>query len=311
MAAITDSSASARQSYWPHDEEDDGRHEHPWRQARERIVAFRAHVRGKLGWQPDIDQMPLMQRALGIPSYVPMTRQWWMVILWLFITPLIPLRWRLRAGRTLLRHVRTYEGREYLFERFVAPLWITRASYSEAIDHALRHLPLARAVKAYDALAFLEEGDMDAVIRLGVTRVEDMPERWRDVRRCYALTVIHALIDEGVLQRIDELDRLPVRDHYYGGAPLNVDVARLRSMVRVLLSAGMPREKVPDILDRPYGYDAMQLSATLMLLRARGLVDVAGLFDAVGERLWRVGEERWPRKFGQSGKWNARGLSQR
>lgn len=293
MAAIADTSASARQSCWPYDEKDDRRNAHPWRQARERIVAFRAHVRGTLGWQPDMDQMPLMQRALGIPSYVPMTRQWWMVILWLFITPLIPLRWRLLAGRTLLGRVRTYEGREYVFERFIAPLWITRASYSEAIDHALRHLPLARAVKAYDALAFLERGDIDAVIRLGVTRVEDMPERWRDVRRCYELTVIHALINEGVLQRIDELDRLPLRDHYYGGAPLNVDVARLRSMVRVLLSAAMPREKVPAILDRPYGYDARQLSATLTLLRTRDLVDVAGLFDAVGERLWRVDEASW------------------
>ena len=293
MAAIADTAASARQSYWPYDEKDEGRNEHPWRQARERIVAFRAHVRGKLGWQPDMDQMPLMRRALSIPSYVPMTRQWWMVILWLFITPFIPLRWRLLAGRTLLGRVRTYEGREYLFERFVAPLWITRASYSEAIDHALRHLPLARAVKAYDALAFLERGDIDAVIRLGLTRVEDMPERWRDVRRCYALTVIHALIDEGVLQRIDEVDWLPVRDHTYVSSPLNVDVARLRSMVRVLLSVGMPREKVPAILDCPHGYDAMQLSATLTLLRARDLADVAGLFDAVGERLWRVDEASW------------------
>ncbi|MBF3494886.1 hypothetical protein ISF74_07755 [Burkholderia pseudomallei] len=293
MAAIADTSASARPSYWPDDEKEGGRNEHPGRQARERIVAFRAHVRGKLGWQPDMDQMPLMRRALGIPSYVPMTRPWWMVILWLFITPLIPLRWRLLAGRTLLGRVRTYEGREYLFERFVAPFWITRASYSEAIDHALRHLPLARAIKAYDALAFLERGDIDAVIRLGLTRVEDMPERWRDVRRCYALTVIHALIDEGVLQRIDELGWLPVHHHHYGSPPLKVDVARLRSMVRVLLSAAMPREKVPDILDRPYGYDAMQLSATLTLLRARDLVDVAGLFDAVGERLWRVDEASW------------------
>ncbi|MGV4658963.1 hypothetical protein [Burkholderia pseudomallei] len=293
MAAIADTSASARPSYWPYDEKDDGRNEHPWRQARERIVAFRAHVRGKLGWQPDMDQMPLMRRALGIPLYVPMTRQWWMVILWLFITPLIPLRWRLLTGRTLLRCVRTYEGRDYLFERFVAPFWITRASYSEAIDHALRHLPLARAVKAYDALAFLERGDIDAVIRLGLTWVEDMPKRWRDVRRCYALAVIHALIDEGVLQRIDELDWLPVHPHHYGSPPLKVDVARLRSMIRVLLSAAMPREKVPAILDRPYGYDAMQLSATLTQLRARDLVDVAGLFDAVGERLWRVDEASW------------------
>ena len=293
MAAITDISAPARQSYWPYDEKDDGRHEHPWRQVRERVVAFRAHVRGKLGWQPDMDQMPLMQRALGIPSYVPMTRRWWMVMLWLFITPLIPLRWRLLAGRTLLGRVRTYQGREYLFERLVAPLWITRSSYSEAIDYALRHLPLSRAVKAYDALAFLERGDIDAAVRLGLTRVEDMPERWRDVRRCYELTVIHALIDEGVLQRIDELDWLSVHHHHHGSSPLRVDVARLRPMVRVLLSAAMPRQKVPDILDRPYGYDGMQLSATLTLLRARGLVDVAGLFDAVGERLWRVDEASW------------------
>lgn len=294
MAAIADTSTSSRSSsHWPYDEQDDGGNKHPWRQARERIMAFRAHVRAELGWRPDMARMPMMRQALGIPSYVPVARRWWMIVLWLFVTPFLPRRWCLLAGRTLLRRIRTYQGREYVFERIVAPVWPTRSSYSGAIDHALRHLPLARAVKAYDALAFLERGDIDAVIRLGLTRVEEMPERWRDVRRCYELTVIHALIDEGVLQRIDELNWLPVHDHYHGGPPLNVDADRLRSMVRVLLSAAMPREKVPDILDRPYGYDATQLSANLTLLRARGLVDVAGLFDAVGERLWRVDEASW------------------
>ncbi|KVL70735.1 hypothetical protein WJ50_06040 [Burkholderia ubonensis] len=64
-------------------------------------------------------------------------------------------------------------------------------------------------------------------------------------------------------------------------------------MVHVLKSAGMPRARIPEILDRPYDHNPDRLSVVLSLCRARGLTDVTGMFDAVGSRLWDAEENDW------------------
>lgn len=266
------------------------------RQARAHIVAFREYVDGELRYsRPNISQIPLMYRALGIPSFVPMTITWWMVLLCVFVTPFIPIRLRLQIGRMLLRRIRTYEGKAFVYERFVAPVWNNQRGqwyFSDGFDHALRHLPLARTAKSYEDLLSMKRGYVTAAIRLGLNRVEDLPETWREIRQCYEPEVIHALIDEGAIQKVEELRWIPTRRNY--GLPLeDIDIATMRSMVRQLLQANMPREKVPLILNYPYRYDPAQLSSTLTLLQARGILDVSGVYEAVEANLWRADEASW------------------
>ncbi|MDR8032273.1 hypothetical protein [Burkholderia cenocepacia] len=273
--------------------EDDVKPLHPWRQAREALEALRDSVISELRWRPNPEYLPMMRKALGIPAYVPMTRPWWLSLLSGLVTPYIPPRGRLLAGRALLRRTRSYLGRAYIFERHVAPVWPTRSSYSSGIDRTLRALPLARRASAYDDLLGLERGDIDVLMRLGLNDVTAIPDTWHAVRRTYDRDVVHALIDEGILERLDDLRWLPTRHSYYSDTTLKIDVGDLREMARVLRSAGMPKARIPEILNHPYSYNAVRLSFVLSLCHDRGLVDVAGLFDAVGSRLWDTEIDHW------------------
>jgi hypothetical protein len=294
LVVIEQKSASPKHSpFAPYEDADDGKNAHPWRQARGRLMAFRDEVIGELHWQPDLDQMPMMRLALGIPSYVPMTRRWWMIVLWMFFVPFIPIRLRMLGGRALLRRIRTFQGREYVFTRLVAPVWSIHTSYSSGIDCVLHKLPLARHASTYSELVGFERADVDVLMRLGLNDVSDIPDTWGAVRRSYEPTVIHALIDEGVLERVDELGSIPTRNYLYASTPTSIGIADLRAMTRILMSADMPRARIPEILERPYDYNAAQLSAVLTLLRARGIADIEGMFDAIGSRLWHVDEGLW------------------
>ncbi|MFL9876702.1 hypothetical protein [Paraburkholderia megapolitana] len=222
-----------------------------------------------------------------------MTRKWWMIALWILVIPFIPLRWRMLAGRLLLRQIRTFSGREYIFDRIVASLWSTDLSYCGAIDRALRRLPVARDAEQYKKLQGFEQADMDALIRLGLNNVADMPQKWREIHRCYEPKVVHALIDERVLRQTGDLDWIPTSHSSSGRQHTKIEIAGVRAMVRVLMSSDMLRASIPKVLEHPYGYNAPQLFAVLSLLRARGIVDVSGVFDFVGNRIWRVDESCW------------------
>ncbi|WP_107309698.1 hypothetical protein [Burkholderia metallica] len=294
LTAIARKSAAAdRSASFRYDDGGDAEPLRPWRQARDALEALRESVMSELRWRPNPEHLPMMRKALGIPAYVPMTRPWWVILLSGLVTPYIPSRGRLLAGRALLRRTRSYLGREYVFERHVAPVWSTRSYYSSGIDRTLRALPLARRAADYDELFGLERADIDVLVRLGMNDVATIPDTWHALRRSYEPDVVHALIDEGVLERLDDLRRVPTRDTYYAGTTLKIDVDRLRDMAHVLKSAGMPRARIPEILDHPYSYNAVRLSAVLSLCRERGLIDVKDLFDAVGSRLWDVDEDYW------------------
>ncbi len=294
LEAIASKSASSnRRTSCLYEDELDPTQAHPWRQARGHLEALRDEVMSDLRWRPSLEQLPMMRKALGIPSYVPMTRPWWLILLWGLVTPCIPLRWRMLAGRALLRRTRTFLGREYVYERLVDPVWSLRSSYSSGIDRALRELPLARRASDYRKLVGWEREDIDVLVRLGLNDVAAIPNAWSDVRRSYESSVIHALIDEGILERLDDLRWVPTRNAGYAGTPLKIEVGQLREMANVLKSAGMPRERIPEILDHPYGHNPVRLSAVLALCRARGVADVAAIFDAVGSRLWDADEADW------------------
>ncbi|WP_412529639.1 hypothetical protein [Burkholderia lata] len=294
LTEIANKAAAAnRSTSFRYDDEDDAKPRHPWRQARDGLAALRDTVMSELRWRPNPEHLPMMRKALGIPAYVPMTRPWWLILLWGLVTPSIPPRARLLAGRALLGRTRSYLGREYVFERLVAPVWSTRSSYSSGIDRTLRALPLARRASAYDDLLGLERADIDVLMRLGLNDVTAIPDAWHAVRRTYEPDVVHALIDEGVLEGLDDLRWLPTRNSYYVESRLKIDVGDLCEMARVLKSGGMPQARIPEILNHPYSYNPVRLSIVLSLCHARGLVAVAGLFDAVGSRLWDADEDNW------------------
>ncbi|KWF29494.1 hypothetical protein WL84_09155 [Burkholderia cenocepacia] len=264
----------------------------PWTQARARIEALREDVMIDLRYRDRLEDREMLHMALGIPPYVPMSRPWWLIVLW-FVSPFIPLRWRLQAGRAVLRSTRSFLGREYLFKRLIADLWSIQTSYSSGVDRALRALPLARRASSYSDLIGLDGTDIDLLMRLGLNDVAAIPGVWRELRRTYEHSVVHALIDEGILEQLEELHWLPTHNVYYLAGPLKIDHVKLREMVRVLKSAGMPRARIPEILATPYGYDPVRLARVLSQLRARGVTDVSELFDMIGSDLWEVEEDYW------------------
>ncbi|MCW3609120.1 macro domain-containing protein [Burkholderia cenocepacia] len=293
VARLASKPASSDRPIWYRYDDEPTKPVHPWTQARDRIGALREEVLIDLRYRSMPDELEMFHMALGIPPYVPVSRPWWLIAVWLFVTPFIPLRWRMVAGRAVLRNTRSFFGREYVYERLVSHLWSTQSSYSSGIDRALRALPLALRASSYNDLIGLENTDIDVLMRLGLNDVAAIPEVWRDLRRSYEPCVVHALIDEGILERLEELHWIPTRNVYHLGAPLKIDSDKLREMVRVLKSAGMPRARIPEILGTPYGYDPIRLSAIFFRLRTCGVTDVSAMYDMVGSALWEVDEDYW------------------
>lgn len=210
LAALDRKSASDdRSTSFSYENEGAAQQLRPLRQARDRLEALREEVMSDLRWNPSVEHLPMMRKALGIPVYVSMTRPWWLILAWGIVTPFIPHRMQLMAGGALLRRTRSYLGREYVYERVVVPVWSIQSSYSGGVDRALRKLPLAHRASAYHRLIGLEGADIDVMVRLGLNDVGGIPDAWHDVRRSYELSVIHALIDEGVLERLDDLRWVP------------------------------------------------------------------------------------------------------
>ncbi|WP_211464557.1 hypothetical protein [Collimonas silvisoli] len=264
------------------------------RNARRRVTAFREHIAWELQSSQTVDpaHAVLIRRALGLPPYLPLKRHLWMLLPCLVLAPL-PQRFHFWWCRAVLVHVRTYEGRRHVFDRFIAPILPGRVRYSEGADCAMRQLPLCRTVVEYEDISWLEPGLIAAGRQLGLQSASEISAAFRKMRPRCTTDVLHALIEEGLVVEAADLAWIATVNLYDWQERREINVTRLRPMVRTLMSAGVPRQAIIGILERPYQYDAARLAATVALFRSRAMTDIAGLLKALGERLWITTDEQW------------------
>jgi len=262
--------------------------------ARDRVTAFREHIAWKL--QPsqtfDPTHATLIRRALGVPPYLPLKRHLWMLFPFLILL-FVPQRFHFWWCRAALARVRTYEGRQHIFERFIALILFGQARYSKGADYAIRQLPLCRTVDEYRDISDLEPELIAAGRQLGLRSASEISAAFQKMRSHCKTNVLQTMIDEGVVVEATDLAWLMTSRRYHWQERPEVNVTHLALMARVLLSEGVPRQAIVGILEHPYKYDATRLASTIALFRIRAMTDIAGLLEALGERLWVTTDEQW------------------
>jgi hypothetical protein len=146
-----------------------------------------------------------IRHALGIPRSFPLLpKRWaaWRHIIQFFV----PVWFSASRAGSLLRKIRTYEGREYFFSSSLSRTFSLLSPWlNPPLDYALRHLDPPRTVEAFKDLQMLDEHWLKAVHGLGMTTIaEVMPFARSNVHRLHGELAL-MLIQEGVITCIEEL----------------------------------------------------------------------------------------------------------
>lgn len=285
-------SQEARRPFYSDEEEP-----HPLQALRKQIVAFRGRVQDSLQSliQADPSVEPFVRRALGIPTSVPLIPERWSLIrrICQHVVPL-PVSWR--HIRSVVVQVRTYEGREYIFNSMLARMLPgDRRSLTPGLDLALRYLQTP-TWKELDELQMMDPGWMQVAYRIGLRGLAEMEPFARYGHNQLDGEFARMLAGEGVVRTKDELAWIKHKNnpHYIKSREDLHLMRKARRMVRVMLDYGIERRSVASIFRFSVSsFDPQQLDANLKTLRTAGVSDLTKLFEETSELLWRGASTNW------------------
>lgn len=259
------------------------------------IKAFRESVASSVDElsAPQSPNADFARRALRIPDHVPVRLSWPSKIGLFLVTAFFPaLALRLATGR--LRSVGTPEGRELVFERLAGPACMKKPYYGEGLDFIARHFTAPRSQAVLDDLQYFDAVTARNAWHLGITTSEQLHAVFCGIWRSFPPEKLAVLIGMRVIRSVDELHWLePWRERNEGhNWDVNWDDDGPKTIGR-LLELGVPRQETLKVLGCWRRCDPARLDRTVRTLSARQHVDVAQLFAALDEWLWRAHPDNW------------------
>lgn len=260
------------------------------------IHAFRSEVADTLGpiatglSGPRLDSL-LARRALRLPADVPLQLPRRVSAAFQLLWTLARMSWWRRVAARL-RQIGTPQARRQVFRNYARTLWIDPPSYGDGLDFVLRHFALPISDKVLNDVAYLDLRSARNAWLLGVRNVETL-KVFQDAWGRFPSEKLAVFIELGAIRTVEELAWLePWRNKRDDGGNKVAGSAPVRRSMGRLLALGVPRQSMPKLLDFWGGCGLDDLNRSLVALAARGYTDKAGLFEALGESLWRARHAR-------------------
>lgn len=270
---------------------------HRYQRLRKSVREFREQVRRSVRqlMQDSPGHEPLIRRALGIPAEIPLIVERWSCIRHIG-QGFVPLFLTWPAVQSLANQVRTYEGREYLFDtRLKRMLSADLGLFNSGIDLALRRLP-APSFEQLRALRSLDPEWMQVCFRVGVRSVAEMEPYSRNGNYSLAGELALMLVEEGVIARKEEFAWIKASYEWRSLQDHSREhlLAKSRRLVRVLRTHGIERQRIATIFEYCItSFDGKRCEANLAVVQRAGIEDLTALYDGCGEALWRSLPASW------------------
>jgi hypothetical protein len=224
---------------------------------------------------------------------VPVQISWPVKISVFLLSAFFPV-WTLRLAASRLRSVGTPEGRELVFERLAGPACMKKPYYGEGLDFIARKFTAPRSLAVLDDLQYFDLVTARNAWHLGIKTSEQLHAVFCGIWRSFPPEKLAVLIGLRVIRSVDELQWLePWRERNEGhNWDVNWDDDGPKT-IRRLLELGVPRQQTLKVLGCWRRCDPARLDRTVRTLSARQHVDVAQLFEALDEWLWRARPDNW------------------
>lgn len=261
---------------------------------RRAITAFRQAVAEQaqtlLQTSPESDS--LVRRVLRISRSVPLQQPGALAIAGQIVLFCLPMRFAVHRARHLLGYAGSFEGRKFLFERYIQRTMSggRQRYYGDSLDFALRRFKAIRSQQDLDTLDRRDVYLLKVAHRLGhrtPADVEALPfnGRWQKSR------LLWLLVSEGVIRTTADLQWVGESSN---NSEDNDQISALRDTVRCLLDHGVDRKQVAGILRFPlWALNLGTLSDNLNFLESACVVDLSGTLEQLGDKLWRTPTATW------------------
>lgn len=270
---------------------------HPYGRLRKLIIEFREQVSFRyLRNSDEIGCEHHVRRALGIPLSTSLYPKRWSLLRHI-AQIFVPLRFTMRQMHSILLQVRTYEGREYIFNKYFSRMFpLESVRFTAGIDFALRRLDLPSTWEEFQALQRLDPDWIKATYDVGIRNVSDIVPYGQyghfKLRGYFA----RILVKEKIVATREELEWLNYKgDDYCRYYIDDVEIyPRAKNLIQLLLSSGIDREYIAGVFRYPLtSFNPPQLITNLSIMHKNGQVDISALFDEAGDMFWRTSPENW------------------
>lgn len=274
---------------------------HPHQILRKKIQLIRAWVQDNA---PELIEEsesydPLIRRTLHIPETIPLLAARWSLARRIGQN-FIPMRLIWPRVQAELSAVRTFEGREYLYEQIYKrelgfDSWLRNIYFSPELDAALRWLKTP-SQKEVSELKSLDPDWTYIMHKFGLHRVTEISPYAR-----YGISKLRGdfaavMVQEKIVNSLEEIRWLDYQ------LPHNYNVTensrqnrfRLRSMLHCMMAYDISREQIAGILRYPVRqYDHHRLQANLNVLTQAGVKNLTDFLKSTGDLLWRAPTGNW------------------
>lgn len=260
---------------------------------RKIIVEFREQVSFRYQRKPGaVGREHHVRRALGIPPSIPLFPKRRSLIK-LTIQLFFPLRFSIRQMCSILFQVRTYEGREYLFNKYSTQVFLRDpVRYTIGIDFALRNLDLPSSRKELEMLRHLDPNWIKATHGVGLRNIIDIVPYGQYGYFKLDGYLAWILVKEKIVMTKEELNWLNYKNDDY--LRYNIDDAGIKHVIQLLLCSGIEKQHIAGIFRYPLDFfNPLQLIKNLSVMHKNGRVDISDLFEKNGDMFWRASSESW------------------
>lgn len=297
--AIKKSEASRRQDR--HGHHDCGDNPHPYLELRKQVRQMREWVRDHV--QILLEETPTaelyIRRILRIPVTVPLIPEHWPALRrvgqWF-----VPLRLTWPHVRRVMTHVKTFEGRIYLYDNlYKRVLGINcfghNDYYSPSVDAALRYMEPPSGSEVRD-LQMMDPRWVQVASRFGLCKMADVLPYARYGQERLEGELAWILVRENIVTSVAEFDWLAFKESRDYNRRETTAATRhiIRRMIRLMLGYDVAREQITKIFHHQISaFNPDQLSSNLNILSAAGLADLTAVFGVSKSLLWRGKPDTW------------------
>lgn len=254
---------------------------------------IRSHLQSLLDSAPESEQH--IRRALAIPPAVRLTVNKWQIagqVGRLFL----PEKITIRQAKNLLSQVRSFEGREYIFDLHVKRTIQGQWYYSSSLDFTFMRLDTACSVKELETLNHLDEDLIRALLLMGLRQPAEVVGVFAGRFPRPNGSIVRMLVEEGVIRCPDELSWVQSCGLAYrsSDAYTKDELTAARQLIQVLMANDVSRALIAGVFKLVvHRFDVRQLKDTIGLLRGAGIDNLSQVFESIGECLWQAESERW------------------
>lgn len=269
---------------------------HPLKLLRERLEKIRSHIAWNIAdllyqnpeWEHHI------RRILQIPSPQPLIPDRWNIF-FQYLRFLLPDEENFRYSRAKLECIGTFEGRKYIFDKFLIHSISGTPYYCERLDFVFLHLRQIKNMQGYEQVRHLDVSELQSCICIGLSDPTTISNALPVTKKRLPGGLLWILVDEGIVQSADEFAWTVENNERFGVSHIKeIQPFLARETVRQLIACGVPRHLVAGLFRRSFlRLNPEQLRLNLELMKAAQVTDISGILEEVDDCLWLTPPECW------------------